>query len=380
MGTHPRRQVLYEEAQQRMAKRVYVAATRQHQGKTTTCLGLIFSLERRLGEVGFIKPVGQRYVQWEGQQVDEDSLLIAEVCHIDCHLKDMSPIAIDRYFTRHYIDSGSAHDLEQQVLGSFGRVAQGKEFVIIEGTGHAGVGSVLDMSNARVAQLLQSKVLIVTVGGIGRPIDEILLNAALFKLHDVEIAGVVLNKVLPEKLDMVEHYARKALSKKGIDLFGVVPYQPLLAGPSLRQILEDVGGELLNGEERLDVTVTRTVVGAMSPHRALQYLARDVLLITPGDREDLILAALSSYVVGVEDGTDVSGIVLTGGIEPHRNILRLIRRTPVPVILVSEDTYPAAARIRDLVVKIRPDDTTKIALARRLVNNYVDVEGLLAHL
>ena len=363
-----------------MAKRVYVAATGQNQGKTTTCLGMILSMERRFGDVGFIKPVGQRYVEWEGQQVDEDSLLIAEVCHIDCHLKDMSPIAIDRYFTRNYIDSGEAHDLEEQVLDSFGRVAQGKKFVIIEGTGHAGVGCVLDMSNARVAQLLDSKVLIVTMGGIGRPIDEILLNAALFKLHDVEIVGVVLNKVLPEKLDMVEQYARKALAKKGIDLFGVVPYQPLLAGPSLRQIMEDIGGELLNGEERLDVTVTRTVVGAMSPHRALEYMDRDNLLMTPGDREDLILAALSSYVAGVDDGAHVCGIVLTGGVEPHRNILRLIRRTPVPVIMVKEDTYAAAARIYDLVVKIRPGDVTKIALARRLINNYVDMERLLAKL
>ena len=363
-----------------MSKRVYVAATGQNQGKTTTCLGLILLMERRFGDVGFIKPVGQRYVVWEGQQVDEDSLLIAEVCHIDCHLKDMSPIAIDRYFTRKYIDTGDAHDLEQQVLASFDRVAEGKDFVIIEGTGHAGVGSVLDMSNARVAQMLQSKVLIVTEGGIGRPIDEILLNVALFRAHDVEIAGVILNKVLTDKLDMVEHYARKALTKKGIDLFGVIPYQPVLAGLSLRQILEDIGGELLNGEERLDVTVTRTVVGAMSPHRALSYMDRDVLLVTPGDREDLILAALSSFVAGVEEGTHVSGIVLTGGVEPHRNILRLIRRSPVPVMMVGEDTYATATRIGDLVVKIRPDDVAKIALARRLISNYVDIDRLLARL
>ncbi len=363
-----------------MSKRVYVAATGQNQGKTTTCLGMILSMERRFGDVGFIKPVGQRYVVWENYHVDEDSLLIAEVCHVDCHLKDMSPIAIDRYFTREYIDGGQAHDLEEQVLGSFGRVTEGKEFVIIEGTGHAGVGCVLDMSNARVAQLLQSKALIVTLGGIGRPIDEILLNAALFKLHDVEIVGVILNKVIPEKLDMVEHYARKALAKRGIDLFGVVPYQPLLAGPTLRQILEDISAELLNGEERLDSSVTRTVVGAMSPHRALAYMDRGVLLVTPGDREDLILTALSSYVAGVDDGSHVSGIVLTGGIEPHRNVLRLIRRTPVPVMLVEDDTYATAARIRDLVVKIRPDDTNKIALARRLINNYVDIEKLLARL
>jgi len=363
-----------------MYKRVFVAATGMNQGKTTTCLGLILSLESRFGEVGFIKPVGQRYVEWEGHKVDEDSLLLSEVCALDCHLKDMSPIAIDRYYTRQYIDSGEAHDLEEQVLASFQRIAEGKELVLIEGTGHAGVGSVLDMSNGRVASLLQSKALIVTTGGIGRPIDEINLNAALFKLHGVELVGVILNKVLPEKLDMVEYYAGKSLQSKGIELFGVVPYQPQLEGPSIRQILEDIKGELLNGEERLDATVTRTVVGAMSPHRALEYMNRNVLLITPGDREDLILAALSSYVSGVENGSHVSGIVLTGGVEPHRNIMRLIRRTPVPVILVDQITYDAASRIRDLVVKIRPGDKMKIALARRLISNYVDIDGLLARL
>jgi BioD-like phosphotransacetylase family protein len=266
------------------------------------------------------------------------------------------------------------------VLASFQRVAEGKRLVLIEGTGHAGVGSVLDMSNARVAELLESKAVIVTTGGVGRPIDEILLNAALFKLHGVELAGVILNRVLPDKLDMVEYYARKSLQSHGIQLFGVIPYQPQLEGPSIRQILEDVKGELLNGDERLDTTVTRTIVGAMSPHRALEYMNRDVLLITPGDREDLILAALSSYVSGVEDGMHVSGIVLTGGVEPHRNIMRLVRRTPVPVILVEEMTYDTASRIRDLVVKIRPTDKMKIALARRLVNNYVEIDKLLAGL
>src|SRR5205823_6772073 len=139
----------------------------------------------------------------EGKQIDEDSLLIEDTYRVQTPLEDMSPVAIEPHFTRKYIDAANSEFLARRIQNSFDRAAWEKDFAIIEGTGHAGVGSVFDLSNARVAHLLQSKVVLVTKGGIGRAIDEVVLNKALFDREGVEIVGVVLNKVLPGKFEQI---------------------------------------------------------------------------------------------------------------------------------------------------------------------------------
>ncbi len=104
----------------------------------------------------------------------------------------------------------------------------------------------------------------VTQGGIGRPIDEIALNKALFDQEGVEILGVILNKVLPEKLDFVQDFARRGLRRLGIDLLGVVPTEPLLANATLGQICRQVKGTFLNGKTESRRRVKKVVIGAMS--------------------------------------------------------------------------------------------------------------------
>src|SRR3989338_6795905 len=172
-----------------MQRRIFVAATKQNDGKTTISLGLIRAFRKRFNRVGFIKPVGQRYVFEHGYKVDEDSVLIEKVCGMRCSVKDMSPVAIDKGFTENYIKRGDHRKLVDSIISSFNRIAKGKDIVVIEGTGHAGVGSIFDLSNARVANLLDAKVILVTAGGIGKPMDEIELNMALFEKECVEVIG-----------------------------------------------------------------------------------------------------------------------------------------------------------------------------------------------
>ncbi len=105
--------------------------------------------------------------------------------------------------------------------------------MLCEGSGHAGVGSVFDLSNAQVAKILGAKVIIVTQGGIGKPIDEVSLNQALFEKEGVEIIGVILNKVLGNKVDYVADFARRGLKRKGLELLGVLPYEQILCNPSV---------------------------------------------------------------------------------------------------------------------------------------------------
>ena len=179
--------------------RIFIAATQQNDGKTTSALGLFAVLKKRLGRIGFIKPVAQRIEEVDGKRIDEDSLLLDRTFGIQTPIEDMSPIAIEPDFTRRYIDNANSEFLVRRLQNSFDRACWEKEFCIIEGTGHAGVGSVFDLSNGRVAKLLASKVILITKGGIGRPIDEVALNKALFDREGVEIAGVIMNKIMPEK-------------------------------------------------------------------------------------------------------------------------------------------------------------------------------------
>src|SRR5260221_1095904 len=220
--------------------RVFIAATRQNDGKTTTSLGIIAALQNYYPRIGYIKPVGQRFVEIEEQKIDEDTVLMDSVFQLNCPLVDMSPIAVEPDFTRKYLQSSNNETLVKKIQKAFDRVAWEKDCGLCEGSGHAGVGSVFDLSNAQVAKILKAKVIIVTQGGIGKPIDEVSLNQALFEKEGVEIIGVILNKVLPDKVGTVTDFARRGLKRKGLDLLGVVPHASIL----INQIVHLIQAEL----------------------------------------------------------------------------------------------------------------------------------------
>src|ERR1043166_3377000 len=224
----------------KVTPRIFIAATRQNDGKTTVSLGLISALQRRYPRVGYIKPVGQRFVEIEEQKIDEDTVLMDSIYRLNCPLVDMSPIAVEPDFTRKYLQSSNNEALVRKIQNAFDRVAWEKDFVLCEGSGHAGVGSVFDLSNAQVAKILGAKVIIVTQGGIGKPIDEVALNQALFEKEGVEIIGVILNKVLNTKVDSVTDFVRRGLKRKGLDLLGVIPHTPLLSMPTLESVREEL--------------------------------------------------------------------------------------------------------------------------------------------
>ena len=357
-------------------KKIFIAATKQNDGKTTVSLGLIKNFQERYKKVGFIKPIGQRYLEEEGLKIDEDSILIEEVCGIKCGLKDMSPIAVEKGFTERYISRPDKNSISNQIKESFRRVAKNQNLVIVEGTGHAGVGSVFDHSNATVARLLGSKAILISSGGIGRPIDEILLNKALFEKEGVKLLGVIINKVLPEKYDKINRLVRKGLERKGVAVLGVLPYNPMLSRPTIEQILEETHFTVLCGKEYLENTVSQVMVGAMEPHDAIKYIADDTLMITPGDREDMIMTALSCFRETDEKRLKVSGIVLSGGISPDQPIINLLNKAQVPVLLAKSDTYDVATNIHDLTVKIRPRDTEKVNAIIKLIKEKVDLDRI----
>ena len=358
--------------------RVFIAATRQNDGKTTASLGLIAALQKHFPRVGYIKPVGQRFVEIEEQKIDEDTVLMDAVYQMNCPLVDMSPIAVEPDFTRKYLQSSNNEALVKKIQKAFDRVAWEKDFVLCEGSGHAGVGSVFDLSNAQVAKILGCKVIIVSQGGIGKPIDEVSLNQALFEKEGVEIIGVILNKVLGKKVDYIADFARRGLKRKGLDLLGVLPYEQILCNPSVDLIREELRAKLLNSPPTLNALVNDVVVGAMSAQNAMRFFRPGVLLITPGDREDIVLAACTG--IDAQSEEKMAGIVLTGGLRPAEGILKIIRTMPIPILLAQADSYQVASKVHNLTVKTRPTDAEKISLIRDIVAKNVNVKKIIESL
>ena len=355
--------------------RVFIAATRQNDGKTTTSLGLIAALQKHFPRIGYIKPVGQRFVEIEEQKIDEDSVLMDSVYQLNCPLVDMSPIAVEPAFTRKYLTHANNEALVKKIQNSFDRVAWEKDFVLCEGSGHAGVGSVFDLSNAQVAKTLGCKVIIVSQGGIGKPIDEVSLNQALFEKEGVEIIGVIINKVMEEKIPEITQFVRRGLKRKGLELLGVLPHQHILSKPTVGLVREELGAEMLNIPPTMNTLVDDVVVGAMGAQNAMQFFQRGVLLITPGDREDILLAA--GATAAPDSADNLAGIVLTGGLRPGAGVMKALQALQIPVLLAQADSYQVASKVHDLIVKTRPADAEKISLIRDLIAKHINVKKII---
>ncbi len=358
-------------------KRIFIAATRMNDGKTTTSLALFAALRAITRRVGFIKPVGQRFIDVEGYQVDEDSYLLDTIFNVAVPIQAMSPIAIHPTFTRDFLDApgGQIELLVDRMCRAFDRAAYEKDYIIVEGTGHAGVGSVFDLSNAEVARRLEAKVIIVARGGIGRPIDEIALNKALFDRAGVEVIGAIINKVEPARLDSIRKYCRIGLERMGVPLLGCIPLEEKLSAPNMAQIVEEVNGRWLNGRQLgMNERVKKVVIGAMTAKAIVDLIEPGVLIITPGDREDILLAAIAA--AGIFGKRVLSGIILTRNILPHPKLMDMIAETTIPVVICHEESYAVASQINQMTVKTQPTDTDKIPIIRNLVTEHVDLDRI----
>jgi uncharacterized protein len=361
------------------ARRVFLAATGQNRGKTTTSLGLLAAIRDRNMRLGFLKPVGQRYLVVDGTRADEDAVLMSEVFDLPDALDDMSPVTLPRHFTTDFIMGRIGDDLAAQITAASEAVGADRDVVVIEGTGHAGVGAVVGVSNARVAALLDAPVIIVSEGGIGRPIDEIVLNCALFEAHGVRVIGAVVNKVDVESHPQLPDVLARGLAQHGVELLGCIPYSQLLANPSLELVATHLSGELLTGAAAPGQTIGWVAIGAMHAIHAVELLRDRTLVITPGDREDLLRMALEVNQASAHSPR-VIGVVLTGGFRPPQGVLDELEAAGIFSYLVATDTYRTAQAVEQILVKTHPSDTEKIATIVDLVGGSLDVDALLARI
>jgi BioD-like phosphotransacetylase family protein len=386
-------------------RHVYLAATGQNRGKTTVALGLLDGFQRRGLSAGFFKPVGQRTVMEGGVPADEDAVLMRTVFDLGEPLDRMSPVHIPRGFTQSYIDGHVVEDLPARIRAAHASFARERDILLIEGTGHAGVGAVIGLSNAVVARLLGAPAVVVSEGGVGRPIDEIVLNAALFERHGVRVAGAIVNKVDLDAKPGLARTLERGLARHGVPLLGVLPYRPILSNPTLAMVLEGVHGETIHPGPDLDLVIGGVAIGAMEPDHMLQRIGPRSLVIVPGDREDVILTLTTAHLarrfkvanaseaariaqiaaeatnertasVDGHEGAAI-GLVLTGGYRPRDAVVAAIRQADLFATLVREDTYVVASEVHDLLVKTHPADREKIETIKGLVAEHLDIQRIL---
>ena len=375
-------------------RHLYLAATGQNRGKTTAALGLLDGFLARGLHTGFMKPVGQRTVIDEGIPADEDAVLMKGVFGLPEPYPVMSPVHIPRGFTKAYIAGDVVEDLPARIVKAHASFAD-HDIVLIEGTGHAGVGAVIGLSNATVASMLAAPAIIISEGGVGRPIDEIVLNAALFARHGVPVAGALVNKVDVKAQPGIERVLQRGLAPYDIPLLGILPVRPILSNPTLEMILEGVRGETLHQGPDLDRVIDGVAIGAMEPGHMLERVGPKTLVIVPGDREDVILTLTTAHLMGAPRGATTEeltaptlalddghagaaiGLVLTGGYRPRKAVVDAIRRADLFATLVPEDTYTVASEVHDLLVKTHAADLEKIALIKELVASNIDIDRIL---
>ena len=369
-------------------RQLYLAATGMNRGKTTVSLGLLAALFGRGLRTGFIKPVGQRYAMVDGTPADEDAILVKSAFDLPDALDALSPVHIPRGFTKAYIGGEVVEDLPARIRAAYDRVAKDRDVLLVEGTGHAGVGSVIDLSNAQVAAMLGARAIIVSEAGVGRPIDEIVLNHALFQRHGVDVVGAVVNKVDLDTHPSLADVLERGLARHGIELLGVLPYRPLLSNPTLSMLTEQLTGQLLHPGPDLGRVIEHVAIGAMQAEHVMERLGPGSLLIVPGDRVDVLRATVAAVRSGkllrqaanrdpALHGSGMAGVVLTGGYLPSPEVIASARHADLFMYAVREDTYAAASEVHDLLVKTHPDDRDKIELIKALVAQHLDVDRIL---
>ncbi len=271
-------------------QRIYISATGQHAGKTATALGLYNLFEELGNTVNYIKPVGQRSLTYQGYEMDEDAVLFKE--HLKCQtpLHALTAVTVPKGFTEQYIFNRQKALIYNAIDRAMMRLGANSDVTLIEGTGHAGVGSAFDASNAAVACLLGASAIIVAEGGIGSCLDQIALNQALFRQENVHIIGAVINKVHPQKYEKICRAVGQGLNNMGIDCLGVIPYNPDLTFPTVEQLVQNCKYKLVCGNEaQMQKHIKKKMIGALPPEKLIDRLQPETLLIVPGGSTEALM-------------------------------------------------------------------------------------------
>jgi len=356
---------------------VYIAGGGKDAGKTTLSLGLVSYLKEQFpGKVAFTKPLGQKSTMVDGSSVGQDSYLLDAAMGLGISLKYAAPFSTSSGAAEKFVMTGEPGDLKKKIRRSFHYLNSKYKFVVVEGTGHPGVGSVFNLSNADVADMFGTPVILVLNGGIGSTIDRFSLCIEPFRSRKVRIIGVIINKILPEKLEKVRSVLTEWFDSIGIPVLGFVPYLNTLSYPSLGVLSREMGAEtLFLGREMNTKSVTGFNSAFGNTDEVLDLVSRDPgsALVASAGRRDVIEAMLARRLSGVFS-TGPSALILCGKSEIPEWVIQGCRKADLPLFRSDAPFENTVKRIHHKIFKVEPGESQKIGNIVELIRSHVDMD------
>lgn len=356
-----------------MTKAIFIASMEPYTGKSVVALGLVNWLLGKTKRVGYFKPIISE--QLPGQKEG----------HIQAILEYFAlPIAYeDTYaFTRQEalqrMETAGRSDMLNTIISKYKKLEESCDFTVIEGSDFLGEGLAFEFaSNAAIAKNLGVPVLMV-IGGENKSTAQLISSAlsALqgYESREVQVLGLVVNRVHAEQVEDVQALLRMQLPADR--LLTVIPWEKQLQSPTMKEIRDALDARVLVGESLLANPVDNFVTGAMMLPNFLNYIKENVLIVTPGDRGDIIIGALQANLSA--NYPKVAGIVLTADTVPDEPITRLISglQTVLPILTVKQGTFATTTAIGGIHARISADNRAKIELALNVFETYVDTKAL----
>lgn len=358
-----------------VSKNLYIVASEPRTGKSAVALGLMQLISRDLQSVAFFRPI----ISVSEDRKDKDIELI--LIHFDLPQSYDEAFAVTLKKAREMINKGEHDELINIILAKYKALEAQYDFVLVECTDFLGGDAAFEFDiNAEIARNLNCPVLMV-VNGQGKS-DEEVIQAGKLALDQIdaeglEILGVIVNRAETHNPRHITTSLKESVTYKGDFLAYVIPDDPRLANPTMSDVQKWLGAEVLYGREQLGNSVGDYLVAAMQVGNYLEYVKKDCLVVTPGDRSDIILATFAARVSA--EFADPAGVVVTGGIPPANSVKRLIQGwtgVPMPVLAVKDHTFKVAQTLMELHGRIDPEDKRKIASALGLFEQNVESEAL----
>jgi phosphate acetyltransferase len=362
-----------------MARSLYVVAAGPETGKSCVALGLFDAMSRRVGRVGLFRPVVRLGVP--------DPVVDLIRIRFPASFADGGP---EDCFGVSYDDIHADHDRAVHTITErFRRLERRCDAVLIVGTDYTDVGAATELTcNGRIALNIGASALLI-VSGHDRPASEVATAARLARdvLRDQgnEVIGTIANRArpqdLPELKHLIERHLRDDAESSQRPWVEVLPDLPLLSAPSLRALLGACDGSLVFGrDEHLDVWVLDVEVGAMTRPNALEGLREGSLVITPGDRADLLVGMLAAH--GSPTFPRLAGVLLTDGMVPAPSIYRLVDGfgAELPIGVTALSTFDAATVAGRTHGTLTDGSPGRVNAALELFTRHVDGPELLDRL
>jgi BioD-like phosphotransacetylase family protein len=342
--------------------KVIIASMRKSAGKTSAIVGIAAALNKKMA---YIKPFGERMLYRKKRLWDYDSALITSLFGLKEDPVDMS-IGFDHSKLRYMYDEEGTKQKLQKTIASIG---DDKDILFIEGGGDLAYGISVHLDALSLARFTGGKLFIVVSGDENAIVDDITFLKRHVDLAGVNLGGLILNKV--ENLDEFQTNHLPAITRMGLRVVGLIPYQIELTRFSVHYLAERLFAKVITGEGGLKRIVKNIIIGAWSANVFLQnplFKEENKLVITGGDRTDMILASLES---------DTSAIILTNNILPPSNIISKASERNIPLLMVFSDTYQTAKQIDSLEPLLTKDDVEKIDLLKELVKKHVNLVEMM---